>query len=64
MGTYPEMDGRVKPPVVHVFATQRTNIGFGGSNLLMVCCVSFQSALLLKKIMYKLYMDVDMQGTL
>jgi len=63
MGSYPEMDGRLKPAVVHVFATWRTNRGFGGSNLLMVCCVSFQSVLLLKKITYELYMDVDMQGT-
>lgn len=53
MGSYPEMDGRLKPPVVHVFATQRTNLGFEGSNLLMVCCVSFQSILLLKTITYK-----------
>lgn len=58
MGSYPEMDGRLKPPVVHVFATRRTNIGFGGSNLLMVCCVSFQSVLLLKTNVYKLYIDV------
>lgn len=39
MGSYPEMDGRLKPPVVHGFAAQRTNTGVGGSNLLMVCCV-------------------------
>lgn len=25
MGSYPEMDGRLKPPLVHVFATQGTN---------------------------------------
>lgn len=63
MGSYPEMDGRLKPPVVHVCATQRTNTGFGGSNLLMVCCVLFQSVLLPKIMTYKPYMDVDMEGT-
>lgn len=64
MGPYPEMDGRLKPSVVHGFAAKRTNTGFGGSNLLMACRASFQSVLFLRTIMYKLFMEVDVQGAL
>lgn len=64
MGSYPEMDGRLKPPVVHGFAAQRTNTRVGGSNLLMFCCVSFPNVLLLEKVTSKLYVDVEMQCTL